>query len=637
MSKALKAAIDTNDPAKVREALKKVKDINRKMPGSGSPLAYAAGIGADKVIDGLFDAGAVAEKRHMFEDDKPFAIAAIKNKLPVLKRFLELKKVPQETLQDVAEDACFEGRLEVLEFLMKEARPKIRLGMYRLAAAKKAAPAVLKILFANGADVNARFEGNDAKDITVLHELAPEGKAAIIRVLVDAGADVNARDEFGRTPLMTLAAGLNGIEFANHHARVTLKSLQSGESKLISGEAPAVVDPLEALETLIDLGADAKAVDNFGNDVLDHAWSQFWRDQRKVPESVIKILQKAGARGSQPTADLFEALRKGDPSRVRAAIEKGADVNRFIPPEFGSPLDMATENIELLRILLQAGANPNGAAGGKPHLVGAARRGKLDIIKELIAAGADVHATYKSDEYIENAYSASATEPEIRAYLKSLGASNPKYDKPLKPGVASWNDFSEFIMKGPVESVAEGLAKMIGGKVQSDAYGQTFSPGQKAYVVIRPKGMDWCNVFRVTPSRLRYEDSRNLRLEAVEMAKACAADLLLAQYSDCADAASIDRFDSSGRKTDEDKGWDHASLKEFVEELGDDAPPEMKKQLAESDEDDLTSSERLVALAEKEKFVVAAFWFNGQPDKPMELEIVGYGPEAFDGVAFVSN
>jgi len=40
MSKALKTAIEANDPDAARKAIKPVKDINRKHPGSQSPLYY---------------------------------------------------------------------------------------------------------------------------------------------------------------------------------------------------------------------------------------------------------------------------------------------------------------------------------------------------------------------------------------------------------------------------------------------------------------------------------------------------------------------------------------------------------------------------------------------------------------------
>ena len=36
MSKALKAAIEANDPAAVEKAVKTVRDLNRKMPGANS-------------------------------------------------------------------------------------------------------------------------------------------------------------------------------------------------------------------------------------------------------------------------------------------------------------------------------------------------------------------------------------------------------------------------------------------------------------------------------------------------------------------------------------------------------------------------------------------------------------------------
>jgi len=59
MSKALKAAIEANDPEVIRQAVKGVKDINRKLPGANKPLLYACEKGADKVLEALFEAGAI--------------------------------------------------------------------------------------------------------------------------------------------------------------------------------------------------------------------------------------------------------------------------------------------------------------------------------------------------------------------------------------------------------------------------------------------------------------------------------------------------------------------------------------------------------------------------------------------------
>jgi len=63
MSKALKAAIEANNPEAVRKALKGVKDVNRRIPGANTPLLYACEKGADKVLEVLFESGAIAVRR----------------------------------------------------------------------------------------------------------------------------------------------------------------------------------------------------------------------------------------------------------------------------------------------------------------------------------------------------------------------------------------------------------------------------------------------------------------------------------------------------------------------------------------------------------------------------------------------
>jgi hypothetical protein len=50
------------------------------------------------------------------------------------------------------------------------------------------------------------------------------------------------------------------------------------------------------------------------------------------------------------------------------------------------------------------------------------------------------------------------------------------------------------------------LAKVIGGSVEPRAYGKTFVPQRRAYVVARPAGMRWCNVLQVAPPRSRRPD-----------------------------------------------------------------------------------------------------------------------------------
>ena len=102
------------------------------------------------------------------------------------------------------------------------------------------------------------------------------------------------------------------------------------------------------------------------------------------------------------------------------------------------------------------------------------------------------------------------------------------------------------------------------------------------------------------------------------------------------DAASILRIEPDGRKS-RDQDWDHASLQEVVDAMGDEAPGRAKKQLAGTDEDAPSSTERLVMLAKQEKIVVAFYGLNWEPGRPLDLEFSGYGAESLDDVAFITD
>jgi hypothetical protein len=291
-------------------------------------------------------------------------------------------------------------------------------------------------------------------------------------------------------------------------------------------------------------------------------------------------------------------------------------------------------------LLLKAGADPNKPGNRDTPLMDAARSGELGIVKRLIAGGADIHAVRGDGEYVQNAYKAAELNRkfEVVDYLKSLGAGRPKRanPKPLKPGVGSWNDFSEVLAKTTVEKAAGAIATLIKGKVQMDVYGQSLLPGEQTYLVVRPNGMEWCNIFRVAPPRRRNEDTKETEAFARELAMASGAAVLAIEYSDTANAASVLRVEPDGKQA-RDNGWDRESLEEMVGALGDEAPAWAKKQLANTGDDEPDSSERVVRLAEREKFVVAAFGAYCEPGRMLDVELAGYGAEAFEGVAFVSS
>lgn len=615
MSKALKAAIEANDPEAVQKALKGVKDVNRKIPGVGKPLIYACEKGADKVLEALFRTGAVGEKGKSLSGEIPFAVAAEHGKTEVMEKLWSLKQASPQSVTLALDLALMKGREEVARFIVERFKPPIDAARFRLAV-RTEKKSFIELLVNNGGDINAKDDISAEKQITTFHAAAYNGNVVRMRILAECGARVNERSATGKTPLMMLAS-----------------QLESHESRESTEWA------LKGLETCLSLGADAKAKDNYGNDAIDYC--AFAYNKAQPTPAFLGRLRVAGAEGDEATRRLFVALRDNDLAGAKQAIEDGADVNRVCPSE-STPLmwTLRDGSGEFTELLLKAGADPNKAAANHAPLTDAARGGNLELVKRLIAAGADIHAVRQSGEYLENAHSAAEMnrKHDVADHLKSLGAGQPKLasSRRLEPGVKSWNDFSEILVKGTVEKAAQAVAGIISGKVQLGVYGQLLMPGEKAYVVIRPVGMNWCNVFRVMPPRQRFEDSEKAEAFARELAKASSAAVLSIEYSDTAGAASVFRAEPDG-KSSRDAGWDFAMLQEVVENMPEEAPANMKEQLAKMSEDDPTSEQRLEALAERERFVVAAYDFYCEPGRKLDVDLAGYGADAFDGVAFVTR
>jgi ankyrin repeat protein len=128
----------------------------------------------------------------------------------------------------------------------------------------------------------------------------------------------------------------------------------------------------------------------------------------------------------QPTkADLklIRAAREGEVDVCLEAIDEGARIDA-VNHHYSTPLGMAAQSssIEIVRMLLERGADPNLLQGGKTPLMEAAYRCNREIIDMLISAGADIEAKAQlaPGQYIDVPYMAQNQDRRLGVELRSL-------------------------------------------------------------------------------------------------------------------------------------------------------------------------------------------------------------------------
>ena len=215
---------------------------------------------------------------------------------------------------------------------------------------------VAKFLITRKANVNLT-EPCDGH--TALHCASRKGNVAMIDLLMSKGAKHDVRDKRGRTPL--------------HHA--------------------AERDHKDALAYLLDHGADLNHVDHEG-------WTSLMMAANKNHLQIVNLLLLRGANPnivnkSSGISALHEAAFNGHFEIAQCLVDRGADVNAADNNGW-SPLMWAAQerHISVVNLLLLRGADPNlvGQRGGnynEPALSDAASNGNLEVVKHLVAGGAD--------------------------------------------------------------------------------------------------------------------------------------------------------------------------------------------------------------------------------------------------------
>jgi ankyrin repeat protein len=286
-------------------------------------------------------------------------------------------------------------------------------------AAEKMDRAMIRTLLQRHADVNApQVDG-----MTALHWAAYQDDRETTELLVRAGANVKTANRYGVTPLSLACTNGNSamVELLLTAGADPNTTLPGGETALMTA---ARVGMLASVKALLARGA---AVD--GKDERHGQTALMWA-AAEGHAAVVQMLIEVGAdfhsRLPSGFTPLLFAIREGRADVVRVLLKAGVDVNETVPVEGGrrrgfggrvppagaSPLLLAVMNahFELAAQLLDAGADSNAALPGYTvlHAITAVRKpgvgdndpapegsgtlSSLELVKKLVAAGANVNA-----------------------------------------------------------------------------------------------------------------------------------------------------------------------------------------------------------------------------------------------------
>ncbi len=285
------------------------------------------------------------------------------------------------------------------------------------AAERHDRPAVASLL-TRRADVNAA----QADGMTALHWAVYHDDRALVDVLLRAGASAKAVSRYGVTPLSLACTNGNGaiVERLLAAGADPNATLPGGETPLMTA---ARTGSLPAVKALLSAGAPVD-----GKDDRRGQTALMWA-AAEGHEAVVQALIDAGAdirlRLPSGYTPLLFAVREGRIGVVRQLLNAGVAVNEPIPNEgrrrgYGgalpaagtTPLLLAVRNahFELAAALLDAGANPNadltgytvlhaitavrnpGIGDNDPPPEGSGTMSSLDLVKKLLAHGANVNA-----------------------------------------------------------------------------------------------------------------------------------------------------------------------------------------------------------------------------------------------------
>jgi ankyrin repeat protein len=376
-------AAKSGDEQEVLRFLRDGVGIDSRDPHARAVLHLAAWRGHDALVKALIAKGAVinAVDKHGFTALDLAARAEHKSTVALLK-----KHGAETATKWSLHGAILRGDL-------KAARSLLAKGADVNAADSGRFPLTLALEASREAMVNAVLEykpnikvAEEACQSPLVAAISAGWRLPMIERLVGLGADVNGLGQWGRTPLFEAASRGDRdilVFLLSHGAdwRAAAGHSMTPLSVALNGEN------LEVARDLVLAGVEHDLVDvaAIGDSVLVE---QALKDGANVNEP--------GTRGERA---LCAAARRGHGNVVKILLENGADPNA--EGDGGVPLYHACRepSLWILGMLLDAGADPNGCGGGGSrgetplhHLGYAAynnERGVMEAVQLLLRRGAD--------------------------------------------------------------------------------------------------------------------------------------------------------------------------------------------------------------------------------------------------------
>ncbi len=291
------------------------------------------------------------------------------------------------------------------------------------------------LLIHAGANVNSANE----LGVSPLFLACTNGSAAMVGKLLAAGANANFAQLNGETPLMTCSRS-GSVEAVKdllaHGAEVNAKESLRDQTPLMWAVAERHPD---VVRVLLEHGADVQARTRVAGQVIVREETGARLVCPPPPGVNAPCIEAETVKRGGSTPLLF-AARSGDVESAKLLVSAGANVNDTAP-DGNSVLVVAaySGNGKVAEFLLDKDAAPNAAAGGYTATHAAVLRGDLELVKALVAHGANPNAritrgtpiTRSAQEYVLPDYLIGATplflaaryvEPRIMQALAAAGA-----------------------------------------------------------------------------------------------------------------------------------------------------------------------------------------------------------------------